>query len=170
MPRLSIRLARPVIACGIAALLGLTSALPGPARAQQQYQQAGDPMLSQLLGALLIAGGLAHILDEDDDRRDDARRSAGRRDVPPVTVHRNFNPRIEPPRRHHPVVRALPASCLRDITGGRQVQRVLGRDCLQRQGVRAVLPAHCAARFRVGGRERVAYRASCLKDAGFSFR
>ena len=167
MQRLDIRHARPILGCCVAAILALTSVVSAPAAAQQ-YQPAGDSV-SQLLGALLIAGGLAHILDDDgdDDRSGSARRGSGPRAVPPVSVHRDFRPHAD---RGRPAFRTLPASCLRDVTGGRQVQRVIGRECLQRQGVRTILPASCATRLRFGGRDIVAYRADCLRGSGYSFR
>ena len=172
---------RPILGCCFAALLGLTTVIPGPATAQQQ---GFDPQLSQIIGGALIAGGLAKILsdradDRADKRREEARRDAERRATPEVRVHRNFDPVIEPPRREYREEgrrhrrggwRTLPAACLRDVTGPHRTERVVGQRCLQREGVEASLPVNCATTIRQRGREHIAYRAACLQDAGFRFR
>lgn len=175
--RPAIRHARPILGGCFAALLALSAALPGPATAQQQGL---DPQLSQIIGGALIAGGLAKILGDRADerelrRREESSHESGRRGLPAVRVHRDFAPVIEPPRRglregRAAAWRILPASCLRDVTGGRYVQRVVGRTCLQRAGVRASLPVSCATTLDRGGRRHVVYRAACLREAGFGFR
>lgn len=173
MPRPPIHRVRPVLGCLVAALLALTSVMPGPATAQQQT--GIDPRLSQIIGALLIAGGIAEVIDERDDRKkarraEEARREAERKAAKSVKVHRDFRPAIEPGGHRGGRARTLPASCLRDVTGGRAVKRVVGQQCLQRNGVQASLPVDCATLVEVGGRFRTAYTASCLQGAGFRFR
>lgn len=182
MPRPSIHHARPILGCLVALVMALTTVVPGPATAQQT--SAADRQLGQILGALLIAGGVAKVLDDRKDRKkarraeearraDEARREAERRAEAAArrNVHRDFDPIVEPDHRRRGHARAvLPSRCLRDVTGGPRVKRVVGQNCLQRNGVRAALPVNCATLVEVGGRFRTAYTASCLSDAGFRFR
>ena len=189
MPRLSIHHARPILGCLVALVMALTTVVPGPATAQQT--SAADRQLGQILGALLIAGGVAKVLDDRKDRKkarraeeaqraEEARREAERRAAAAArrNVHRDFDPIVEPGHRRGDHARAvlpspravLPSRCLRDVTGGPRVKRVVGQNCLQRNGVRAALPVNCATLVEVGGRFRTAYTASCLSDAGFQFR
>lgn len=197
MPRLSIHHARPILGTALAALLALTTVIPGPATAQQGGSGI-DPQLSRIIGGLLIAGGVAKVLDDRNDRRDARRREearqeterqaaadraaaqrlaerreAERRDAEEAARHRrdrDYRAVVEPDRRHGRRARTLPASCLRDDLSASRVRRVVGQQCLQRSGVDVSLPVDCATLIESRGRFRTAYDARCLSDAGFRFR
>ena len=196
MPRPTIHHARPILGCCLAALLGLTAVVPAPATAQQQSTR--DQQLSQVLGALLIAGGIAKVIDDRNDRRDERRdrerraeeerraealraaeaqryaeeqrRIEEQRRAEARSRH-DLRPLIEPGRQRRGMgARTLPASCLRDVTGGRRPERVVEARCLQRADVRTTLPTSCARLVEVAGRFRTMYGAQCLSDQGYRFR
>lgn len=159
----------PLRAPLLAGTLALTAAVSAPAPAN-----AIDENAARILAGLVALGIVAKVIDDRNDRRDEKRASASARDQrPDLGRHRDVR------ERRRPIVepghgfrgRVLPAGCLRDVTGGaRGVRRLMGAECLQRRDVRAVLPARCATRVFVGGRDRRAYGARCLRRAGYDFR
>ena len=148
---------RAAALAGAVAIAG--AAAPAPASAL-------DRDALRVIAGLIALGVVAKVVDDRLDRRRDEARERERSRDDRFAGHR---PAVAPDR-HRPRAGALPAACLRDVVISRGVDRVVGAGCLSRRGVRAALPSRCATRVHAGGRERRAYGARCLRDAGFVFR
>ena len=144
----------------LAGTLAASAAAPTPAAAL-------DEDALRIIAGLVALGVVAKVIDDRRDRRRDEERAEDR-DSHDRRSDRH-RPVVEPDRPRHG--RVLPSECLRDVVISRGgVRRVVEPDCLSWRGVRAALPSSCATRVHVGGRERRAYGARCLRRAGYDFR
>lgn len=156
---------RTIAAAILAASLGLAPAAQAdrllyrlPDNAPQQTQRGGN-QAAQILGGLAVLGALGYTLnklgddDDHDDRRHEIRRS-GR--------HHGWDGRREV--RHG----GLPSNCQRRVHTRHGSGRVVGTNCLYRNGVNVSrLPRDCRTRVHAGGRERRAFDARCLRHNGW---
>jgi hypothetical protein len=155
----------------IAAAFGIAIA-PAPAAADRDD-------VAKIIAGLAIAGIVAKVIDDRNDRKPANNAQ--------ITRHDRYNSFDEPRRgrivdgtlrhRDQPGVRAnrgykryaLPDQCLRILDTARGDRRVYGNRCLQRNYKFAnKLPRDCAIRVRTDRGERVVYGSRCLSRDGWS--
>lgn len=135
---------------GLALCLNPLSAMP--ARATEAEE------IARVLGLLAVLGLAGTAYNDYRDRKKDDRRDRAKRD----------RDRDRHKHRSRGYRRVLPEHCLRIVHTRYGSDRVFGRRCLRRAGVRVIeLPRSCARDLRLGGRWRSAYDARCLRHSGW---
>ncbi len=130
-----------------------------PDGASQPTTQGGGTGAAQVLGGLAVLGALGYTLNRlsDDDDHDDGRREIRRHGHHGWNGERNF-------RRGS----GLPSNCQRRVQTRYGSGRVVGTDCLYRNGVNVSrLPRECRTRVYAGGRRHRAFDAGCLRHNGW---
>ena len=131
----------------LATTIAFTSLAPSPAQA------ADHEDLAKLLAGIAAIAIISRAIRDDD--RSETRTQTQR--------HRHAG---IPPNR-----RVLPFECFRRVDTRHGRIGVFGKRCLNNNYRFADrLPERCAVRVRVGDRLRPAYRAQCLRNAGFTAR
>ena len=132
----------------LAATLAFTSLTPGPAHAAD-----GEDLAKLLAGIAAIAIISRALNDNDNDR--------------PRAGHHGGGHSAGIPQNR----RVLPYRCFRRVDTRNGRMGVFGKRCLNNHYRYADrLPERCAVRVRIGDRPRPAYRARCLRNAGFAAR
>lgn len=170
-------MSRTFIAAVLAISTTLAAASAVPARA------ASEEDIAKLLAgaATIFIIGKAIQSSRDDDRKDKNREDKKREEVrhyvpehrphvskPPVHVHDRPVPKVVPRdvKTRYPDV--LPASCVRQIEGGR-VNRVVMDRCLERNNVNTrSLPKSCRMTVETRRGEARAYALPCLRHRGYT--
>ncbi len=132
----------------LAATLAFTSLTPSRAHAAD-----GEDLAKLLAGIAAIAIISRALKDNDNNRSRTSTRSSGHYTGLPANR------------------RVLPNRCFRRVDTRNGRMGVFGKRCLNNHYRYADrLPERCAVRVRIGDRDRNAYRARCLRNAGFTAR
>jgi hypothetical protein len=144
-----------LIASMLAAALALAPAAPAIA------QPGGEDYAKVLLG-LLAAGAIVNALQNERERE----RQAQRNRYQPVEWERDRHHGHNHRRGQGRFV--LPARCEFEVRTRRGWTDVLGKTCLENEGVRVSrLPDACAFEVRTERGRRTVYGERCLRDFGY---
>lgn len=155
----------------IATVLAATLAFGGTATPVRADRNDTIRTVVGIAALALIAKEIAR-----QQERDRAREKAARNPPPPPPVRRDD--RWDSPndryrdwnhyKPRHPARPAeLPAVCAFEISGHRGPSTVVGKACLEEQGVRGRLPEWCEFTVRTRFGARQVYGANCLRESGY---